>query len=257
MTIFQDGLTCAWRRATRHPPLPHRTIMAKLTPVVKELRRAARKGWLSDVRSLLNVHSELAEWRTDAFIQAATADELSMDVVRFLAPQVDASVALIALVRENAASGEILRLLLPSCDPREGESSALRIAAGNDDEETVAQLLPFSEPMARNSEALQHAARYGNAAMVAMLLPLSDADAAWRGLMKRLLARKAENQRQIFARAAEHLCGAVTDETLLNYADEYPDMWLRGPNVRSRVTALRLNDVLARDACHATRRARL
>lgn len=60
-----------------------------------------------------------------------------------------------------------------------------------------------------------------------------------------------------FINAAELLSSAVSDGTVLSYADARPDLWARGPEVRRRVTALKLEGAIASAVPAAAHRLRL
>lgn len=74
----------------------------------------------------------------------------------------------LAAVKEAVANG---------WDPKEDDSSALRVAISNNDRPAFDYLLPLSDPAANASIALQCAAHYNRSEMLSDLLPHCDANA--------------------------------------------------------------------------------
>lgn len=67
-----------------------------------------------------------------------------------------------------------VRQLIPLCDPKKDDSSALRMAAYYGNTECVELLIPVSDPKALDSQALMFAASEGYVDCVKLLIPVSD-----------------------------------------------------------------------------------
>lgn len=92
---------------------------------------------------------------------------------------------------EAAESGDIdeLARLLPLCDPKFGNSQALRFAALHGQIECVKLLIPVSDPKAEDSFALRWAVERGHTDIVELLIPVCDVPKVLQTLSENPLCR--------------------------------------------------------------------